>query len=109
MAKHFVPRMVLRQVFIPLLQQFFTVGGELQDLRLDGLKATRQFERIYEAWQPLPDYRRREIQTVFRDLVERGENRDLRAFVELLNANQPQHRVNIGAGVRRRDAACGGA
>lgn len=97
MAKHFDPRMVFRQFFIPLLQYLFAALADSPDLPWDCLKETRQFELIYEAWRQLPEERRREIQSVFRDLVERGENRDVRAFVELLNANQPQHPVNIDA------------
>jgi hypothetical protein len=84
MAKHLDVGTVLRHVVVYLVQQLFTGRAEVPDLPLAGLQATRRLELIWEAWQQQPEDRRREIQAVFRGLMERGEKRDVRAFVELL-------------------------
>ena len=97
MAKHLDVGTVLRHVFVYLVQQLFTGRGEPPDLPLAGLQAARRLELIWEAWLQLPEDRRREIQAVFRGLMERGEKRDVRAFVELLNAQQPRCPVNMDA------------
>ena len=51
----FDPKKILRQVSIPLLQEFFRQRGELQDLPWEELKEKRRVDQICDAWQQLPD------------------------------------------------------
>jgi len=81
---------MLKQSSIPLLRQFFTRRGELQDLPWEELKESRECDLIYHGWQALPDVQRRQVQTIFQDLWELADERGIRAFAEELKAHDPE-------------------
>jgi hypothetical protein len=97
MATHFDPRKVLRQISVPLLEQFFTGRGDLLDLPWDKLKDTHQVDAVFDAWQQLPDDRRGQIQSVLRNLLEAADERGMRAFAEALRTHDPDNTWKLTA------------
>lgn len=92
MAKLFDPRTALKQLAKPLLREFFARRGDLQDLPWDELKDLGDVEPIYNAWQQLPDDERRQVQVIFRDLVQLADHRGIRAFAAEIQSRAP-HRA----------------
>ncbi len=82
MTKSFDPRTLLKQIAIPLLQEFFHRRGELRDLPWDELKENREVAPIFDAWQRLPDKRRRQVQTVLQDLLTLADDRGMKVIAE---------------------------
>ena len=104
MAKHLDPRTLLKKVSVPLLHQFFQRQGVLLDLPWDELKAKRQVEPICDAWQSLPDARRRQVQTALQDLAELSDHRGMKVFAEEVQANCPERKwelIACGNGVNK--------
>jgi hypothetical protein len=97
MTQYFDPRRILRQITIPLLQQFFTRRGELRHLPWDELKEKRRYDVIYDAWQQLPDEQRCQVQVLFRKLATAGGEHGLRAFAELLLIHDPDNAWKLAA------------
>jgi len=97
MTQHFDPRRILRQISIPLLQEFFTRRGELVHLPWDELKEKRRWDVIYDAWQQLPDDRRRQVQAIFRRLLAAADEHGLRAFAEALRIHDPDNAWKLTA------------
>ena len=89
MAKHLDPRTLLKKISVPLLQQFFQRQGVLLDLHWDELKAKRQVDPICDAWQRLPDARRRQVQTTLQDLAELSDHRGMKVFAEEVKRCDP--------------------
>jgi hypothetical protein len=87
----FDPKKILRQISIPLLQEFFRRRGELQDLPWEELKEKRRVDQICDAWQQLPDDRRRQVQAIFRRLLGAANERGMRAFAEALRFHDPDN------------------
>lgn len=92
MAKHFDPRKVLKQISKALLREFFQRRGELSDLPWDTLTEAAKVDAVYEAWQRLPDIRRRQTQLIFQDLVELGDDRGMKVLAEEIQASCPQRK-----------------
>lgn len=92
MAKHLDPRTLLKQISIPLLQEFFQRQRMLQDLPWDALKERRQVAPICDAWQRLPEARRRHVQAVLQDLNELSDHRGMKVFAEEVTQTAP-HRA----------------
>jgi len=89
MAKHYDPRTLLKKIAVPLMHEFFQRRGELLELPWDELIAKRQVIPIYEAWQNLPDARRRQVQTILQDLLELADDRGMKVFAEEVRAGAP--------------------
>ena len=87
---HFDPRTLLKQIAMPLLQQFFARRGELLDLPWDELREKKHICPIYAAWQRLPESRRRAAQAVLHDITTAATDQGIKVFAEEVNTHAPQ-------------------
>jgi hypothetical protein len=92
---HFDPRTLLKQIKIPLLQQFFKQRGELLDLPWCDLREKKLIGPIYAAWQLLPEPRRREGQAILHEILEAANEHGLAAFVQELRCHAPNELWNF--------------
>src|SRR3954454_18022110 len=81
MAKQFDPRKVLRQISNDLLQRFFAARNELGDVPWQSLEET-DVRSVFDAWQSLPEPRRREVQVILQDVNELADDPGLRVLAE---------------------------
>ena len=88
MAKPFDPRKVLKHIANPLLREFFTRRGELDDVPWDEL-TEHKIEPVFEAWQALGEVSQLEVQVLFRDIHELADHRGVAALVELIRQRCP--------------------
>lgn len=88
MSKLFDPRKVLRQVSNIRLRDFFSHRDELTDVAWDGLEE-HQVGPIYDAWQALPDAKRREVHVVLEDIHELADSRGLALLAEEIAWREP--------------------
>ena len=89
MAKHYDPRTLLRLIAVPLMHEFFRQRGELLELPWHELAERRQTLPIYDAWQSLPDDRRRQVQSILQDLLALADNRGMKVFAEEVQIHAP--------------------
>lgn len=81
MARQFDPRKVLKQIANTLLEDFFASRGELLSLPWDTLKET-EVQPVFEAWQALPEPKRREVQVILQDVNELADERGLAVLAD---------------------------
>lgn len=89
MAKHYDPRTLLKLIAVPLMHEFFQRRGELLELPWHELAERRQTLPIYDAWQTLPEDRRRQVQTVLQDLLALADDRGMKVFAEEVRVHAP--------------------
>ena len=87
MAKPFDPRKVLKHIANPLLREFFTRRGELDDVPWEEL-TEHKIEPVFEAWQDMPEAAQLEVQVLLRDIHELADHRGGAALVELVHMIQ---------------------
>ena len=90
MARPFDPRKVLKHIANPLLREFFTRRGELDDVPWDGL-TEHKIEPVFEAWQALGEESQLEVQVLLRDIHELADHRGVAALAELVRQRCPEH------------------
>jgi len=81
MAKPFDPRKVLKHIANPLLREFFTRRGELDDVPWDEL-TEHKIEPVFEAWQALGEASQKQVQIILRDINELADHRGLAVLAE---------------------------
>ena len=81
MAKPFDPQKVLKHIANPLLREFFTRRGELDDVPWDEL-TEHKIEPVFEAWQALGEASQKQIQIILRDINELADHRGLAVLAE---------------------------
>lgn len=104
MAKNFDPRKILRGIANPLLQEFFQQRGELANVPWDELTET-DIEPVVQAWQQLPEPRRREVQAVLQDVNELADERGLSVLTEELRWRSPDQLSGFNTLEGRADRA----
>src|SRR5262249_31588455 len=98
MSHHYSPRSFLRQVPNQLLKEFFDRRGQLGHI-LWYLQGETEVERIYEAWQALPEPQRVEVERTFRAVEEMAGEPGIRALVE----EGRSHGIDLAAELDQRD------
>lgn len=88
MARHFDPRMILRQVSNHLLKACFERLGCLRELPWKDLKK-RQIEPVFDAWQALPEKPRRAVHSALYGVHELATEQGMRVLVSELNYRCP--------------------
>jgi hypothetical protein len=96
MARQFDARTLLKQLAVPLLEQFFQ-RSELYDLPWGKIAESGDIQPIYQAWQDLPDPRRQEVQLVLQDVVELATDRALQALAGELAVYAPERAWEFAA------------
>ena len=81
MAKPFDPRKVLKHIANPLLREFFTRRGELDDMPWDEL-TEHKIEPVFEAWQALGEASQVQVQIILRDINELADHRGVAVLAE---------------------------
>jgi len=104
MAKHFDPRKVLKQVSNALLAEFFGRQRALAGLPWQELGETN-VEPIFEAWQALPEEKRKAVQVVLQDVNEVADERGLRVLAEEIHRWSPERMGEFDALEGRLDKA----
>jgi len=104
MAKPFDPRKVLKHVANPLLREFFTRRGELDDVPWDEL-TEHKIEPVFEAWQALGETSQRQIQIILRDINELADHRGLAVLAEEILWRCPERADEYKAQSSKADKA----
>jgi hypothetical protein len=104
MAKQFDPRKVLRQITNDLLRQFFTARDELAGVPWQDLSET-DVQAVFDAWQGLPEPKRREVQVALQDINELADDRGLGVLAEEIQWRCPMRMEEFVAIESRVDKA----
>jgi hypothetical protein len=81
MAKPFDPRKALKHIANPLLREFFSRRGELDDVPWDDL-TEHKIDDVFDAWQSLPETSQLQVQVIMRDINELADHRGLAVLAE---------------------------
>lgn len=81
MAIQYTPRVFLRQVPKDLLKTYFERRKDLADFDWAAL-TDGEIDPLFEAWQALPDPKREEVESEFREVAELATHDGVRAIIE---------------------------
>jgi len=104
MAKPFDPQKVLKHIANPLLREFFTRRGELDDVPWDEL-TEHKIEPVFEAWQALGEASQRQAQIILRDINELADHRGLAVLAEEILWRCPERAEEFKAQSSKADKA----
>jgi len=104
MAKPFDPRKVLKHIANPLLREFFTRRGELDDVPWDEL-TEHKIDPVFEAWQALPEASRIQVQIILRDISALADHRGVAVLVEEVRRRCPERAEEFEARKGKADKA----
>jgi hypothetical protein len=104
MAKDFDPRRILHKISNSLTRVCFERAGVVEGIPWDDL-GEAQVERIFTAWQKMPDDKRRLIQLVLQDINELANERGVKVLVEEIQRVAPDRLAEFEAIVGQADRA----
>lgn len=104
MAKQFNPRKVLTLISNRFLAEFFRRRSELQEIPWAEL-AEEDMQIVYDAWQALPEDKRREVQVILQDIHELSDPRGLNVLAEEIQWRCPERMAEFAAIEGRSDKA----
>jgi len=104
MARQFNPKRVLMLLSSHLLEEFFRRRAELTEIPWSKLE---QFDNliVYDAWQALPEERRRQVQVILQDINELADERGLAVLAQEVQWRYPDRLPEFAAVEGRADKA----
>jgi hypothetical protein len=104
MAKQFDPRKVLKHISNDLLRRLFAARDELAGVPWATLSET-DAQPIFDAWQQLPEPKRREVQVILQDVNELADDRGLAVVAEEIGWRCPERMAEFETVTSRVDKA----